>query len=93
MMQQVRLTRTYVRIGQRQVELQRLCLYPLPVLVVQSLLRNLADVDLRIEVGGEGMMVVASIAVDDIEILNLVEVMLGGVGRIDTADTRVEAAA
>ena len=36
---------------------------------------------------------VAGIAVYDVEIVDLVEVMLGGISSIDTADTRVEATA
>ena len=72
--------------------LQRLRLYPLPVLIVESLLRNLTDIDLRVEVRGESVMMIASIAIDNVEIMDLVEVMLGSIGCIDATDTWVEAA-
>ena len=75
------------------MNLQRLGLHPLAVLPVQSLLRDLADVDLGVEVSGEGLVVVACVAVDDVEVLNLLEMVLGSVCREDTRHARVEAAA
>ena len=39
------------------------------------------------------MVVVTCVAVDDVEIMYLVEMMLGGIGRVDTRDARVESAA
>ncbi len=93
MMQQVRLTRTNVRIGQWFVNLQRLCLNPLPVFVVETFLRNLPDVDLRIEISSEGMVMVSGIAVHDIEIVHLVEVMLGSIGCINATHTGVKSTA
>ena len=38
-------------------------------------------------------MVVTGVAVDDIQILHLLEMMLGSIGRVDRGDTRIEAAA
>ena len=38
-------------------------------------------------------MVVTGVAVDDVEVLDFVEVVLGGIGGKDAGDTRVEAAA
>ena len=78
---------------QRPVYLVGLGDDPAPVFVVAAFLRHLADVDLGVEVGGESHAVVAGVAVDDIEIMNLVEMVLGGVGREDSRDARVEAAA
>ena len=75
------------------MDLQRLGLNPLTVLVVEALLGNLTDVDLRVEVRGEGVVMVTGIAVDDVQVVDLVEVVLGGVGRIDATDARVEATA
>ena len=91
--QQVALPRSDVRIGERLVDFQRLGFYPLPVFVVEAFLRYLADVDFRVEVGGKGLVMVAGIAVHDVKVVYLVEVVLGGVGRIDAAHARVEAAA
>ena len=66
---------------------------PLAVLPVAAALGDFADVDFGVEVGGEGLAVVAGVAVDDVEILHLAEVVLGGIGRKHTADAGVEAAA
>ena len=80
-------------IVQRLVDLVRLGDHPLAVLVIAALLGHLADVDLGIEVRGEGHAVVAGIAVHDVEVVDLVEVVLGGISREDGRDTRVETAA
>ena len=92
-MQQVRLTRTDVRIGEGLVDLQRFCLDPLTILIVEALLGNLTDIDLRVEVRGEGVVMVTCVAVHDVEIVDLVEVVLGGIGGIDAAHAWVETAA
>lgn len=73
MVHQIALTRTDVRISERLVNLERLGFKPLAVLIVKSLLSNLADVNLRVEVCCESLMVVSGVAVNDVEILNLVE--------------------
>ena len=93
MVEQVRLARTDIGVGERLVYLQRLSLYPLSILIIESLLRDLADVDFRIEVGGEGLVMVAGIAVDDVQVVYLVEMVLGGIGRVDARNARVEATA
>ena len=54
---------------------------------------NLADVDFRVEVGGKGLMMVARVAVHDVQILDFVEMVLGGVCRVHAGDARVESAA
>lgn len=60
---------------------ERLGLYPLAVLIVKAFLCDLPDVYLWVEVGSEGLVVVAGVAVDDVEILYLVKIVLCGVGR------------
>ena len=74
------------------MNLQRLRLHPLTVFPVESLLGNLTDIDFGVEVGGESLVVVAGIAIHDIEIMDFAEMVLGGVGRIDRGDTRIKAA-
>ncbi len=91
-MQQITVARTDAGIGQVFVYLKRLCLHPLSVLPVESLLGNLADVYLGIEVCGESLVMVACIAVNDVKILYLVEVMLCGVCGENACNARVEAA-
>jgi len=70
----------------------RFRLHPLTVFPVFSLLGYLSDVDLWIEVGGKCLTVIAGITVDDIEIMDLIEMMFGGVSGKDTGYTRVESA-
>ena len=50
---------------------QRVGFVPLPVLIKLSALCNLADVDFRVEVGGESLAVVSGVAVHDVEMLHL----------------------
>ena len=54
---------------------------------------NLPEIDLRIEVGGKGIAVVAAVAVQDIDGLNLVELMLCGIRTVSLGYARVKAAA
>ena len=68
-------------------------LFPLAVFPIFAALRDLANVDLGIKVGGEGMAVVAGVGVHDVEVVDLVKLVLKGVGREDARDARVEAAA
>jgi hypothetical protein len=68
-------------------------LHPLALLPVLPLLRDLPDVDLRVEVGGERVAVVAAVAVEDVHRVDLVEQVLLGVGAVDVGHARVEARA
>ena len=91
--EEVRLTHPDIGIGQGLVDLLRLGLAPLPILVVLTLLSDLADVDLGIEVRGEGLVVVPTVAVYDIEVVDLIEVVLGSIGGEDPGHPWVEATA
>ena len=66
MIEKVRLTHTDIRIGKRLVDLLWLSLLPLPILIVASFLRDLADIDLWIEVCREGLVVITAVAVYDV---------------------------
>ena len=90
---QVALLGTDAGIGQRLVYLHWFRLDVLAVLPVEALLGYLADVDFGVEVRGEGFVVVASVAVHDVEVLHLVEVMFAGIGCEDAGHARVEATA
>ena len=93
MVQQITLTRTDVGVSQGLVNLKWLGLDPLSILIIESFLGNFSDVDFWVEVRCEGMMMITCVTIDDVEIMNLVEMMLGGIGRIYTTDTWVEPAA
>ena len=89
----VRLALADARIIERLVDLVRLGHHPLSVLVITPFLGHLADVDLGVEVRGESHAVVAGVAVDDVKVVDLVEMVLGGIGREDGRHARVETAA
>ena len=72
---------------------QRVGLLPLALLPVATLRGDLANVDLRVEVGGEGVAVVAAVGIQDVDAVDLVEQVLLGVGAVDVGHARVEAAA
>ena len=91
--EQVALLRPDVGVGEGLVYLHRLSLDVFAVLVVEALLRYLADVYLGVEIGGEGLVVVAGIAVHDVKVVNLLEMVLGGIGGEDAGHAWVEAAA
>ena len=90
--EEIALTRTHVGIGQRLVDFERFCLHPFTIFPIKSLLRDFADVDFGIEVGGKGFAVVTSVAVYDVEIVDFVEVVLCCVSSVDRGDPRVETA-
>ena len=92
MVDQIRGLRTDIRVVEHTHDLVRLRFDPSAVLVVAALLRDLANVDLRIEVGGECFAVIAGITVDDVEVMDLVEVVLGGPGSEDARHAGVETA-
>ena len=93
MVKQVALAWTNVGVGERFVNLQWLCLYPFAVFVVQAFLGYLAYVDFRVEVGCECLVMVSCIAVHDVEIVHLVEMVLGCICGINAAHAWVKAAA
>ena len=93
MVKQIALLGPHIRVRQRLVELQGFRLHPLSVFPVESLLRNFADIDFWIEVGGKSLVMVAGIAVNDIEIVDFVKMMFGCVCRVYTGYSRVESAA
>ena len=76
MEKEVRLAGTDIGICQGLVNLKRTGLNPFAILVVTSLLGNLADVDLGVKVSSKCLMVITGVAVYNIKIVNLVEIML-----------------
>ena len=66
---------------------------PLAVLHVAAGGRDLAQVDLGVEVGGKGVAVVTAVAVQNVDRVNGIEFMLGSVGAVGLGHTRVKAAA
>ena len=91
-MEKVALAWTDVGVGERLVELKRFGLHPFAVLPVESLLGNLTDIDFGVEVGGKRLVVIAGIAIHNVEILYLVEVVFCGISGEDARHARVETA-
>ena len=91
-MQEIAFAGTDVGIVQWLMYLHRFCLDVLSVLVVESLLGDFTNIDFGIEVGGECLVMISGIAVHDIQIVDLIEVMLCGIGSKHTGHTRVESA-
>ncbi len=88
--EEVALTFTDIGISEGLVDLERFGGDLLAILIVTSVLSDLADVDLGIEVGGESFSMITAVAIDDVEILHVREVMLGSIGGEDTRYTRIE---
>ena len=92
MIQKIRITRTDVRISQVFVEFQRLGSNPLSVFVITSVLCDFADVDFRIEVGSESLVVISGIAVYDVQVVDFIKMMFCCVCGIYSTYSRVESA-
>ena len=92
MVEEIALARADVGIGEGLVDFEGLGFHPFAIFPVESFLRDFADVDFGVEVGGKRLAVVAGIAVDDVEVVDFVEMVLGGVGGVDARHTGVETA-
>ena len=68
-------------------------LHPLAVLHVAARCRYLTEVDLRVEVGREGIAMVAAVAVEDVDGVDAVKLVLRRICAVRLGHARVEAAA
>ncbi len=73
------------------VYLHRFCFDPLAVFPVASVLGDLPDVDLGVEVGGKGFAMFAGVTVDNVEGMDLIKIVLSAIGCKHTGYTGVEA--
>lgn len=90
--QEVTFARTHFGVGERLVDFKRLRLDPFSVFPVEAFLGDLANIYLGVEICGKGLVMVSGIAIDDVQVLDFVEVMLGGIGRINARHAWVETA-
>jgi len=67
--------------------------HPLPVLPVARRRGHFADVDFRVEVGGEVLAVIAAVAIEDVELADGLQLVLLEPHGEDRGDARIEAAA
>ncbi len=93
MIEEIAVALADVGIGEGLVYFERAGGHPFAVLIVAAVLSDLADVDFGVEIGGESLAVVTSVAVHDVEILHVGEIMLGCIGCEYTRYSRVKTAA
>ena len=74
------------------LDLHWLCFYPVAVLPVGALCGNLTDVDLRVKVCGKRISMVACIAVQNVNVIDLIKIMFQSIGRKYTCYARIKAA-
>ena len=72
---------------------QGIGLHPFAAFPVTAAGGHFADVDLGVEVGGEGLAVVTGVAVDDVQHMHFVQLVLHDPGREDVGDAGVETGA
>ena len=65
---------------------------PLSVLPIASVLSDFADIDFRVEVSSESFVVVASVAIDDVEVVHFVEVVFSSICSVNSRAAWVETA-
>ena len=68
----------------------RFCFNPYTIFPVFTPLSDFADINLRIKVGSKSFMMITGIAIYDIEVLNLVEMMFGSISGVNAGYTWVE---
>ena len=93
MMQEVHILRADLIEVVHALDFHRLRIDPLAVLPIAALGRDLADIDLRVEIRGERIAVVAAVAVEDVDIIDFVKLMLQRISRENARHARIEARA
>ena len=73
-------------------DLHRLSLYPVTILPVRTVCGHFPQIDLRVKVGGKRIAMISSVAVQNIDRLDLIKIMFQCIGCKDTGDTRIKAA-
>src|SRR5690606_25318339 len=91
--EEIDLSRTDRRKVEGVGDRERVRLLPRAILVVAALRGDLADVDLGVEVRREGVTVLARVAVEDVDRLDRVEVVLERVHAEDARHAGIESAA
>ena len=92
MVKQIHIFLTNLREIVFSFNLHRLCLYPMAIFPVRTVRRHFTQIDLRIKIGGKRIAMVAAIAVENINCLDLIKIMFQCISGKDTGDTRIKAA-
>ena len=92
MVEQVHVFLTDLREIIHPLDLHGFCLHPVSVFPVGTFRGNLPDIDLRVEICGKRITVVACIAVQNIDIIYLIKVVLQGISRKHARNSRIETA-
>ena len=93
MMEQIHIFHAYTVKVVFSFDFHWLCFNPMAVLPVGAFSRNLTDVDFRIEVCSERIAVVAAVAVENVDGVDLVKQVLLGICAVGLRDARVKARA
>ena len=89
---QVALLRTNIGVSKRLVNFERFSFNPTTIFPIKTFLCNLADVNFGVEVCSKSLVVVTSVAVNNVEVLNFVKVVFSSISREDACYTWVETA-
>ncbi len=92
MIKQIRIPFANMGISQHFMNLQRTGLHPAPVFPVTAMLRNLANIDFRIEISSKCHPMVSGITIHNIQIMNLIKIMFGCISCKNSRYTRVKPA-
>ena len=66
--------------------------YPFAIFVIASVLSDFADIDFRVEVSSESLVMISGVAVYDIKVMHFVEIMLSCISCVHATYSRVESA-
>ena len=86
----IRFFRTNLRIIQWFMNFVWFSFHPLSVFPVFPALRNLTDINFRIEVGSKSFTMITGITVHNIQIMNFVEVMFGCISSVNAGYSGIE---
>ena len=90
MIHQIGFARTHIRVVQRLMDTQRIGFLPFAIFVILTTLGNFTNIDFRIEIGRKSLVMVTGIAIDNIQILDLIEMMFGCISCINTRYSRIK---
>src|SRR5680860_1425139 len=68
------------------------CFHPLPVFPVFAILGNLADINFGIKISSKRFSMVAAVAVNNVEIMHFIEMVLRGISCVNAGHPRIEPA-
>ncbi len=74
-------------------DFHRLCFHPVTIFPIAAFCRNFADINFGIKVSRKRIAVIAGIAVQNINIVNFIKLMLESIGRKNAGDAGIKSTA